>query len=230
MFWRKDGTNFPVKDASTPFVEQGGIVGSAAVFEDITERKQVEERFRRSEERFRATFEQAAVGVAHLAIEGRWLRINQKLCEFVGYSREELLELAFQDITHPANLGADLEYTRQLLAADIQTYSVEKRYYRKDCSIVLVNLTVSLVRELSGEPSYFTTVIEDTSKRKRTEEVRRLHEEPEGRVRERTAQLEEESITLDSVLNSLSEGVLLINRRGWVLLPIRLLVTIDRRA
>ena len=95
-----------------------------------------------NEERFRATFEQAAVGIAHVALDGRWLRVNQKLCDIVGYSKEELLQKTFQDITHPDDLDADQEFVRQVLAEEIKTYSTEKRYIRKDGSPVWINLTV----------------------------------------------------------------------------------------
>ncbi len=139
--------------------------------EEQSERKRAQEALRESEERFRATFEQAAVGISHNSLDGRWLRVNQRLCEIVGYSREELLEKTFQDITHPDDLDADLEKINQLLAGKIVTYSIEKRYLKKDGSIVWINLTVSLVREPSGEAKYFIAVIEDITERKRAEEA-----------------------------------------------------------
>jgi PAS domain S-box-containing protein len=118
-----------------------------------------------NEQRFRATFEQAAVGIAHVAPDGRWLRVNQKLCDIVGYSREELLRKKFQDITHPHDLDADQEYVRKVLAGEIRTYDMEKRYIRKDGSPVWVNLTVSIVYQASGEPGYFISVLEDITKK-----------------------------------------------------------------
>lgn len=136
--------------------------------------KTIDKILKESEERFRGTFEQAAVGIAHVAPDGRWLRVNQKICDIVGYSKEELLKLSFQDITHPDDLDADLEYARQVLAGKIKTYSMEKRYYRKDGSIVWINLTVSLVRETSGAPKYFISVVEDISDRKNAEMERDL--------------------------------------------------------
>ncbi|MBG1265743.1 PAS domain S-box protein [Nostoc sp. WHI] len=137
---------------------------------EISERQRIEEALRESEQRFRAAFHQAAVGIAHVAIDGRWLLVNQKLCDLVGYTLEELQLLTFQDITHPDDLKADLKYVDQILADDIQTYSMEKRYFRKDNSIIWINLTVSLMREPSGEPKYFIAVVEDISDRKRSEE------------------------------------------------------------
>jgi PAS domain S-box-containing protein len=140
---------------------------------DITERKRVEEELRESEERFRATFEQAAVGIAHNAPDGSWLRVNQRFCDIVGYTCEELLEKTFQEITHPDDLDADLEQNRRLLAGEIETYTMEKRHIRKDGSVVWVDLTVSLVREPSGEPGYFIAVVEDITERKQAEEALR---------------------------------------------------------
>jgi PAS domain S-box-containing protein len=155
---------------------------------DITERKRVEEELRGSEERFRATFEQAAVGMAHNALAGRWLRVNQRLCDILGYPSEELLEKTFQDVTHPDDLKADLAYRRQLLAGEIETFSMEKRYIRKDGSIVWTNLTVSLVREPSGEPSYSIAAIEDITERKQAEEALRHSEELYRTVVEQAAE------------------------------------------
>jgi len=169
---RKDGSRFwasgfvrPVQDAA------GNLRGFAKVARDITERRRTEEELRASEERFRATFDQAAVGVTHVGLDGRWLRVNNKLFEITGYPREELLQKTFQDITHPDDLDADLEQASQLLAGEIETYSMEKRYTKKDGSTVWINLTGSLVREPSGEPAYFIAVIEDISERKKAEEA-----------------------------------------------------------
>ena len=132
-------------------------------------RQEAEKKLRESEELFRATFEQAAVGIARVAPDGKFLELNQKFGDIVGYTREEMLLLTFQDITHPEDLNADLDYLRQVLAGEISTYSMEKRYIRKDRSLQWVNLTVSLVREVSGEPKYFISVIEDINARKQAE-------------------------------------------------------------
>lgn len=137
---------------------------------EIIERQRIEQALRESEHRFRATFHQAAVGIAHVAIDGSWLLVNQRLCNILGYTPEELQLLTFQDITHPDDLNTDLEYVDQILADNIQTYSTEKRYFRKDNSIIWVNVTVSLMRELSGEPKYFISVIEDINERQQWEE------------------------------------------------------------
>ncbi|MWV15659.1 EAL domain-containing protein [Pseudomonas sp. L-22-4S-12] len=122
-----------------------------------------------SELRFRATFEQAAVGIAHLAPDGHWLRVNQRLCQMLGYSRDDLLELTFQDITHPDDLGSDLQQVERLLTGDIARYSLEKRYMRRDGSLLWANLSATLVRHTNGAPHYFISVVEDIGLRKQQE-------------------------------------------------------------
>lgn len=171
--YRRDGTPFwnelyvsPVHD------DEGRLTNFVGIQNDITERRRIEEVLRESEERFRATFEHAAVGAAQVGIDGRWLRVNRRLCEIVGYSEDELRARTFQEITHPDDLEEDLELTRKMLAGELQTYTLEKRYIRKDGSGVWVNLTVSLVRDASGEPGYFIAVVEDISERKKAEEER----------------------------------------------------------
>ncbi|WP_051938227.1 PAS domain S-box protein [Ferriphaselus sp. R-1] len=116
-----------------------------------------------------APFEQAAVGIALVAPDGHWLRINRKLCDIVGYTQQELLAMTFQDITHPDDLDADLGFMRRVLAREIDTYSMEKRYIRKDGSTIWVNLTVALLWTPEGKPDYFISVVEDISKRKAAE-------------------------------------------------------------
>ncbi|WP_404789500.1 PAS domain S-box protein [Altericista sp. CCNU0014] len=159
----------------------GKPIRAIGVVRDITDRKQAEEALRESQEQFRATFEQAAVGIGHVNLEGRWLRVNQKLCDIVGYSAAELKELTFQDITHPDDLAADLALTRQLANGEIQTYSLEKRYLHKSGAVVWVELTASLVCEVAGEekisdgqagkPKYFIAVVEEIGDRKRIQKT-----------------------------------------------------------
>lgn len=130
---------------------------------------------RESEQRFRATFEQAAVGIAHVGLDGRWLRVNQRLCEILGYIDTELQQRTFQDITYPADLNLDLDHLRKLLAGDIETYTLEKRYRRQDGSVIWAELTVALKRTPDGAPDYFISVIQDISARKELE--KRLRDE-----------------------------------------------------
>ena len=140
----------------------------------IAELQENKQRLEESEAQFRTTFEQSAMGCAHLAISGEWLRVNQKLCDIVGYSREELLETTFQDITHPDDLAVDVAHMADLLADITENYSLEKRYLCKDQSIVWVQITVSLRRQIQsdgalGIPLYFITMVQNISDRKQLE-------------------------------------------------------------
>jgi PAS domain S-box-containing protein len=173
---------------ATNLLDDPVIRGIVVNTRDISERRQAEEALRESEERFRWIFEQAAVGVAQVGPDGRWLRVNDKLCEITGYTRSELLEKTFQDITFREDLDTDLENMRRLLDGDIETYSREKRYARKDGSIVWVNLTVSLVRDQADIPKYFISVIGDISKRKRAEKALKDSEELHRTVVEQAAE------------------------------------------
>ncbi len=134
--------------------------------DDVTEGLEIEELHRESEERFRGTFENAAIGMAHVGLDGRWLRMNQALCRIIGYSSDELATKTFADITHPDDLDADLSNVKRVLAGEIDNYAMEKRYLRKDGSHVFVNLTVSLLRDAAGKPLYFISAVEDISPKK----------------------------------------------------------------
>ncbi len=122
-----------------------------------------------SEEMFRATFDQAAVGIAHIRPDGRLLRVNQTLCNLLGYKRAELLKLTFQELTHSADRPADLALMQRLLAAEIPNYTLETRYLRKDSSLVWVNLTASFVRDRAGAVKYIVGIVEDITARKEIE-------------------------------------------------------------
>ena len=114
---------------------------------------------------FRGTFENAAVGVAHVALDGTWLDANKKLSDIVGYSREELLSKTFQDITHSDDMAEDLEQMHRMIAGEINTYAMDKRYIHKSGKIVWAGLTVSLHRFENGQPHYFISIIRDISER-----------------------------------------------------------------
>jgi PAS domain S-box-containing protein len=142
----------------------------ASVHAELRDRARHKAELDESETRFRATFEQAAVGLALVAPDGSWLRANGKLCSIVGYSPEELAELRFQDITHPEHLDTDLVQMRRVLAGEIDSYILEKQYLRKGGEPVWVNLTVALVRKADGAPDYFIAVVEDIQRRKTFEQ------------------------------------------------------------
>jgi len=143
---------------------------------DITEKHAMEDALRASEAQARAVFEQAAVGIAYVALDGRWKDVNKRLCEILGYERDYLLSTTFQAITYADDLDADLEKVDKILRNEIQTYTMEKRYVKSDSSIIWANLTVSLARDDQGVPQYFISVIEDIHERKLTEQLLRNSE------------------------------------------------------
>jgi PAS domain S-box-containing protein len=177
LFLRKDGTAFPVLFTSRPIIVNGAITGAVLTFNDITEHKRMEGELRESEERFRATFDQSAMGIGHVGPDGRILRINRKYCEILGYSEEELKALTIQDITHPDDREESMNYFRQMLEGKCGSYSLEKRYIRKDGSTVWVTLTVSTVVDTGGNLRFGVGIVEDITDRKRAEETLRFSEE-----------------------------------------------------
>jgi len=143
----------------------------------------IEERLLESEERFRAVFEQAAVGIGTLSLDGYWIEANRKLCEILGYDAEELRRLRFQDITHPADVDESVRSLQRLLKGEIGSYSLQKRYYRKDGSVVWVKVAVALVPGTAGRPGYIISVVEDITDRMQAAEERErlLRSEREAR-------------------------------------------------
>ncbi|MCF1456595.1 MAG: EAL domain-containing protein [Shewanella sp.] len=160
---------------------------------DIT----VEEEFKRelilNEKKYKATFENANIGIAHVGLDGNWLSVNDNLCGLLGYKREELVKLTFQDITYPDDLEADLEFVNKLLAGEIEDYKMEKRYYRKDGKIVWAMLSVALVKDSDDQSQFFVSVIEN------------INEQKLEILRSNQAQM---------VFNSTQEGILVTNING----------------
>ncbi|MEG4854001.1 PAS domain S-box protein [Microcoleus sp. B5-D4] len=153
--------------------ELGQVVRMFGTAMDITHRKKAETALQESEQRFRAVFEQAAIGIVKVWPDGHFLNANQGFCNIVGYSELELKSRNVGDISHPADVAADVESRDRLLAGEILNYSIEKRFIRKDGSFVWTNMTVSLVQDGFGEPSYVIAVIEDISSRKLAEAILR---------------------------------------------------------
>jgi len=191
---RADGREFPVEISLNP-VDLDGEPMVVAAIRDMTVRQEAEDALRalskelerrvvertaeleRATKAFRATFEQASVGIAHVAPDGSWLRVNQRLCDIVGYTKEELHSLTFQDITHPDDIEADLQQMRQVLAGRITSYAMEKRYLHKSGEVMWIALNVSLVRDDRGLPEYFISVVKDITDRKRAEAERQKSKE-----------------------------------------------------
>jgi PAS domain S-box-containing protein len=130
-----------------------------------------------AEARYRAVFNQAAVGVARGSLEGHLLEVNERFCLITGYQAAELLNMDYAHITYPGDVPADLRRAAALISGEIATYSLEKRYIRKDGGLIWVNLTVSLAREPDGSPAYFIAIVEDISARKAAEASQKLRAE-----------------------------------------------------
>ena len=166
---RKDGFTFPLDLAVNMFhLGQGRYF--TGIVRDITERKRAEEALRESEERFRGTFENAAVGIAHEDLAGRFLRFNKRFCEILGYPPEELVGKTLEDVTYPEDLANDLAKFDALTRGESSRYAMEKRFIRKDGALVWAHVTVSLQVEAAGKPSYCIKIIQDVTDRKRLDE------------------------------------------------------------
>jgi PAS domain S-box-containing protein len=172
LYVRKDGS-FASANLSASVVRDvsGNALYLIGVVEDTTERKRAEEALRGSEERFRMIFEHAAVGIAQISLDGKWLMVNQRLCAILGYTEAELLERTFQEITRPEDLDGSFTGRETLLSGERKIYALEKRYLRKDGSLLWARVTVSLVRDAWGNPEYFLSVIEDINERKQAEQA-----------------------------------------------------------
>lgn len=177
------------------------VIGTA---QDITDRKQTEAELRASEIRFRSVFEQAAVGMVRASLSGQFLQVNQRFCEIIGYSEAEILQRDFQSITYSEDLNEDLEQVQLLLAGEISTFSVEKRYICKNSRLQWVNLTGSLVRDVSGVPQYFVGIVEDIQARKQAEiELQQAKEAAEAANRAKGTFLANMSHELRTPLNAI---------------------------
>jgi two-component system sensor histidine kinase UhpB len=217
---------FPLRHAD------GTLYALCGITTDITERKRTEEALRLSIATFRSAFEYAAIGKALVAVDGRWIEVNRALCEIVGYSEQELLGLTFQAITHPEDLDTDLAYVRQMIAGQIRTYQMEKRYFHKQGHVVWILLSVSLVRDPDGQPLYFISEIQDITDRKRMEEaLRDSKQKLKGLLdaRERLARnLHDNTIqSLFAIGMGLEESTLLM-KEGAPHAPEKLQVELDR--
>lgn len=148
--------------------------GVVCHFYDLSERAEYESVVRESEALFRSTFENAAVGMAHVAPDGTWLRVNQCLCDMLGYTKAELLGLRFQDVTHPDDLGADLGLLQEVIEGRRDAYEMDKRYIARGGGLVWATLTVSCIRRPEGSVEYFISAIRDTTRQKAAEEQRDL--------------------------------------------------------
>lgn len=153
-----------------PFYDaQGVFKGYRGIGSDITERLQRDSALLDSEARYRNAFDAAAIGMAIVSLDGKWLQVNPLLCRMLGYSEADLKKLSFQEVTHPDDLETDLDYVGQVLRGEVPSYQMEKRYFHKDGHVVWVLLSVSMVRGRDGAPLHFVSQIQDITARKQTE-------------------------------------------------------------
>jgi PAS domain S-box-containing protein len=147
-----------------------------------------------------ATFEQAAIGITHLTLGEEWISVNQRYCEITGYSREEILGLKVEHLTHPEDVPASLEFIRRIRSGELPEYKMEKRYIRKNGEVIWVHLTVSIVRSAKGDPLYLVGFIEDITER-----------------RDAQSEASRSLSLLRATLESTADGILVVDLNGKIL-------------
>ncbi len=167
---RLDGSTFPVRtEVMAARDERGDSHYRIAWYDDLSERRAAERRAGLAERDFEAAFHASPHGVAIVGLDGRFLLVNQKLADIVGYPKEQLVDLTFQEITHPDDLDADLAQVSALVAGEIDSYDMEKRYYTREGRLIWVLLAAAIVRDEDGQPRHFISQVQDISNRKRLE-------------------------------------------------------------
>lgn len=169
---KKNGEQFiAYLSASVLVDDEGTVVGAMGVSRDISELKQAEQELKLSEEKYRAIYDQAYIGIARVGLkDGDFIEVNQRLCDMLGYSSKELCKMTTWQITHPDDLITNLPERKAFLKSGSSILSTEKRYIHKNGSVVYANLTITLVNDASGKPQYFVSVYEDITERKKAEE------------------------------------------------------------
>ncbi|TWT53830.1 Autoinducer 2 sensor kinase/phosphatase LuxQ [Rubripirellula amarantea] len=169
--YRRDGSEFYNDLVITPVAdEHGQVTHFVGVQSDVTDVVAAKRILEKSEAEYRSTFENAAIGIAHIGLDGEWLRVNQKLCQIVGYSRDELQSKTFQEITHVDDLNSDLVQFARMKRGEIPGYTMQKRFIHRNGHVVWVNLTTSLRSDVKGNPECCISLVEDISERIETEQ------------------------------------------------------------
>jgi len=172
----KDGSRIEV-ELNAGVISYKGKPADLVMVRDIAERKKVEKERRESEERFRLAFENANTGVCLVDLEGNLTRVNSKMCEIFGYTKEELERMTVNDIAHPEDIDKSPEFIQKTLQGEIDRGTFQKRYFHKKGHVVTCEVSSSLVRNAEGAPLYFISHVHDITDRKQTEEALRDSEE-----------------------------------------------------
>src|SRR5262245_4823238 len=189
--YRKDRSVFQLEWTAGPVRDDHGqVTHFATALRDLTVRWRVEDELRRSEEELRSLFDLSAIGMAQVSSEGRYLRVNRKYCQMVGYSEQELLHLTIYDVTHPDDRDASVAKVNSSFTGEPEEYSIEKRYVRKDGEIIWALVNWTIVRDAEGRPLHSVANIQDITARKQAEEERE-----ELLLRERAARETAEAAT-----------------------------------
>ncbi len=175
-FIRRDGSAVDVEVMAAPF-QYRGKPSHLVISRDISDRKRADEILREKEERFRATFENASVGVCVNGLDGRLLQVNQQMSKMFGYTREELEMMTVSGISYPEDAGLSPAFMQQAISGVVQEAGFDKRYLHKDGHIVWGHVSSSLVRDSQGNPLYFISHIQDITGRKEAERALRESEE-----------------------------------------------------
>lgn len=209
----EDGSLIPIENSAAPIRNaQGNICGAVVVFHDATQRRRAEEAIRDSERRFRAIFTQAAVGLVVADLNHQILEANQKFCDLLGYSLDELRRLTVAHVTHPEDLPETQAHARALLAGEIPHFSLDKRYIRKDTTVIWCRTTVALLRDATGEAQQFIGIIEDITEHKEAEQALRDVRSQREKIRSYMAAIVESSD--DAIISKTLDGIIVTWNRG----------------
>src|SRR6202167_561869 len=206
VYWRRDGTSFPVEFWSHIVVREGKTLGAVITFIDITERKQAEAALRKSEERWRSVYENSAIGVALTDLNGRFLAVNRAYEKMLGSTEEELRKLTFLEITEENYRDANWELVSELFEGKRQQFQIEKQYRRKDGTLRWVSNNVSLVPGTESVPRFIMALSEDITQRKRAEAALRKSEE-KNRILLQINNAIITNLTQPALLHSISEAL-----------------------
>jgi PAS domain S-box-containing protein len=199
--YRKDGSEFCLDWTVAPVWNgRGEITHFVSTQRDVTDRIQVDEKLHKGEEEFRSLFELSAIGMTQVSPEGRYLRVNRKLCQMLGYAEQELLQLTLHQVTHPDDREASAAKLRSSFTSEPEEYNIEKRYVRKDGAIIWVLINWTVVRDASGNPKRTVANVQDITARKLTEEALR----------------KSEALNV-SVLGSLAAHIAVLDREGNII-------------